>query len=127
MKFTHPLYPDQIIEETDAERIAHMTTHGGWVEMPPEPEPPPPPPPIRRVWQTAADFLAEFSHQEQLEISISQIPAVRALVLSLSVWPSEMWSDDERVQSGFRALIASGLISEARAKQILNPPGLKPA
>jgi hypothetical protein len=126
MKFTNPLYPDQIIEETDAERIAHMTTYGGWVEMPPEPEPPPPPPPIRRVWQTAADFLAEFSQQEQLEISISQIPAVRALVLSLSVWPSEMWSDDARVQAGFHALIESGLLTEQRANEILHPPGLQP-
>jgi hypothetical protein len=125
MKFTHHQYPDQIIEETDAERIAHMTTYGGWVAMPPEPEPPPPPPPIRRVWQTAADFWAEFSQQEQVDISISEIPAVRALVVSLSVWPAEMWSDDARVQAGFKALTQSGLLTKARANKILNPPGLK--
>jgi hypothetical protein len=125
MKFTHPQYPDQIIEETDAERIAHMTTHGGWVGMPPEPEPPPPPPPIRRVWQTAADFWAEFSQQEQVAVSASDIPAVRALVVSLSVWQAEMWSDDPRVQAGFHALIQSGLLTEERANEILHPPGLQ--
>ncbi len=124
---THPDYPGQIIEESDLERIAHMTAQGGWVASdPPLPEPPPPPlPPVRRVWATAADFWGEFNQEEQLVISISEIPAVRALIVSLSVWQAEMWSDDARVQAGFQALIASGLLTEARANEILNPPGLK--
>lgn len=85
------------------------------------------PAPIRRVWATAADFWGEFTQSEQLVISISEIPAVRALVVSLSVWQAEMWSDDQRVQAGFQALIASGLLTEARANAILNPPGLLPS
>lgn len=125
---THPDYPGQIIEESDLERIAHMTVQGGWIASdPPAPIPVEPDPPVRRVWATAAHFWAEFSQEEQLAISISEIPAVRALVVSLSVWQAEMWSDDTRVQAGFQALIASGLISEWRANTILNPPGLLPS
>lgn len=85
------------------------------------------PAPIRRVWATAAEFWGEFTQSEQLVISISEIPAVRALVVSLSVWQAEMWSDDARVQAGFQALISSGLLTEARANAILNPPGLLPS
>jgi hypothetical protein len=102
------------------------TTHtcewgaGEWVVLPI-------PAPTRRVWATAADFWGEFTQSEQLVISISEIPAVRALVVSLSVWQAEMWSDDQRVQAGFQALIASGLLTEARANAILNPPGLLPS
>lgn len=125
MKYTHPSYPGQIIEETDPERIAHMTTHGGWVQMPPEPDPPPPPPPVRRVWHDTSAFWSEFSQDEQLRISISEIPAVRALVVALSVWQAEMWSDDPRVQAGFQALVQGGLLTRDRANEILHPPGLQ--
>lgn len=85
------------------------------------------PAPTSRVWATAADFWGEFNQEEQIVISISEIPAVRALVVSLSVWQAEIWSDDARVQAGFQALIASGLLTEARANAILNPPGLLPS
>jgi hypothetical protein len=84
------------------------------------------PPPTRRVWQTAADFWASFTLPEQVAVSASDIPAVRALVVSLSVWQAEMWSDDPRVQAGFHALIQSGLLTEERANEILHPPGLQP-
>lgn len=84
------------------------------------------PPPTRRVWQTAADFWASFTLPEQVAVSASDIPAVRALVVSLSVWQAEMWSDDARVQAGFHALIQSGLLTEERANEILHPPGLQP-
>lgn len=93
---------------------------GEWVVLPI-------PAPTRRVWATAADFWGEFTQSEQLVISISEIPAVRALVVSLSVWQAEMWSDDTRVQAGFQALIASGLLTASRANTILNPPGLLPS
>lgn len=84
------------------------------------------PQPTRRVWQTAADFWASFTLPEQVAVSASDIPAVRALVVSLSVWQAEMWSDDARVQAGFHALIQSGLLTEERANEILHPPGLQP-
>lgn len=84
------------------------------------------PPPTRRVWQTAADFWESFTLPEQVAVSASDIPAVRALVVSLSVWQAEMWSDDARVQAGFHALIQSGLLTAERANEILHPPGLQP-
>jgi hypothetical protein len=84
------------------------------------------PPPTRRVWQTAADFWESFTLPEQVAVSASDIPAVRALVVSLSVWQAEMWSDDPRVQAGFHALIQSGLLTSSRANEILHPPGLQP-
>lgn len=87
----------------------------------------PVPPPVRRVWESAGDFWAEFTHAEQSLISSSSIPEIRALVVSLSVWQAEMWSDDQRVQAGFQTLIASGILTEARAHAILNPPGLLPS
>lgn len=83
------------------------------------------PPPTRRVWASAADFWASFTLGEQVALSASDIPAVRALVVALSVWPAELWSDDPRVQAGFRALIQSSLLPEARASEILHPPGLQ--
>ena len=85
----------------------------------------PPPPPTRRVWSRAADFWASFTQREQLAVSASDIAEVRALVVTFTSWPAEIWSDDDRVQAGFRALRQSGLISEARANEILHPPGLK--
>jgi hypothetical protein len=84
------------------------------------------PTPTRRVWSSAAEFWASFTQLEQVAVSASNIAEVRALVVSLSVWRDELWSDDDRVQLGFQALIQSGLISEGRASEILNPPGLKP-
>jgi len=83
------------------------------------------PPPTRRVWQTAADFWESFTAAEQVAVSASDIPAVRAIVVSLSVWQAEMWSDDPRVQAGFHALIQSGLLTDERANEILHPPGLQ--
>jgi len=84
------------------------------------------PPPVRRVWETAGDFWEEFTAEEQLAISSSSAPEVQALVVSFSVWPAKMWSDDARVQAGFKALTQSGLLTKARANEILNPPGLQP-
>lgn len=83
------------------------------------------PPPTRRVWQNTGDFWGSFTTQEQLALSASAIPEVKALVVSLLAHHGEFWSDDARVQAGFHALIQSGLISEARANEILHPPGLQ--
>lgn len=122
---THPDYPGQIVEESDPERITHMVTQGGWVEEEaPLPEPPPePPPPVRKVWQTGGHLWAEFSDPERVAIAASGVPEIKALVLALAFWPDQVFSDDPRVQSGFAALVATGLVSQQRADQILNPPG----
>jgi hypothetical protein len=125
MKFTNPLYPDQIIEETDAERIAHMTTYGGWVEMPPEPEPPPPPPPVRKVWRSAADFWLSFTEAERLAVAACSEPQIKMLALTLGYWDSELHSDNSTVQAGMEALVSTGLLTRARANELLNPPGLQ--
>lgn len=87
----------------------------------------PVPPPVRRIWKSAGDFWAEFTSAEQALISGSAVPAIRTLVVSLSVWQAEMWSDDPRVQAGFQALLDSGLLTFERANAILNPPGLIPS
>jgi hypothetical protein len=117
---TNPLYPGQVIEESDQVRIDHMTTHGGWVATDPPPEKPVPKP-TRKVWPTNAHFWAEFTPGEQVAIAARQEGPVRALLISFSVWPAEMWSDDERVVKAMQALVAVGAITPGRAEEILKP------
>lgn len=81
------------------------------------------PPPTRRVWQTAAHFWNEFSQTEQVMLASSNIPQVQALVVALTIWPAEMWSDDARVQQGVGALVAANLLTKDRADALLHPPG----
>lgn len=124
---THPDYPGQIVEESDPERIAHMTLQGGWVASdPPDPIPVEAVPPVRRVWQTGGHLWAEFAIEERIALAACNIPEVRALVVDIAVWPGEIWSDHPQVQEGFRGLVAAGLLSAKRANDILNPPGLIP-
>lgn len=85
------------------------------------------PEPVRRVWPTGGHLWGEFADPERVAIAASGVPEIKALVLALAFWPDQVFSDDPRVQSGFAALIASGLLTEARANAILNPPGLIPS
>lgn len=123
---THPDYPGQIIEESDPQRILHMTTQGGWISEDLHSHEPPPPP-VRRVWNTGGHLWAEFSRDERIALAACNVPEVRALVVDVAVWPGEIWSDNQHVQEGFRGLVAAGLLSPERANQILNPPGLIPS
>lgn len=84
------------------------------------------PEPVRRVWPTGGHLWGEFSDAERVSVAASAVPQIKALVLALAFWPDQVFSDDPRVQSGFAALVATGLISQTRADQILNPPGFHP-
>lgn len=72
----------------------------------------------RKTWGNAADFLAEFSIPELAAVSLSTDPTVAALRLLLLAWSSDVWSDDPRIVGGLAALVASGIIDEARAAAI---------
>lgn len=115
---THPDYPGQIVEESDPERIAHMTVQGGWVAKDP-PAPKPVQPSNRKVWPTNAHFWGEFTPAEQTAIAARPEGPIRALIVTFTVWPGEMWSDDERVQKAMQALVAVGAITPGRAEEIL--------
>lgn len=124
---THPDYPGQIIEESDPERIAHMTAQGGWIAKDqPVIIPEEPAPPVRRVWPSGGHLWAELSRDERIALAACNVPEVRALVVDVAVWPGEIWSDHPQVQEGFRGLVAAGLLTVERASVILNPPGLIP-
>lgn len=83
----------------------------------------PVPPPVRRVWETAGDFWAEFTHAEQASISVSAVSDIAALRSFVYMWRGEVWSDSPRVQGGISALIAANLLTDERAQAILSPPG----
>lgn len=73
----------------------------------------------RKVWTNAAAFMAEFTLPELASVSLSQDPTVAALRLMLSAWPSDVWSDDPRIQMGLAALVSSGIIDETRKAELL--------
>ena len=83
----------------------------------------PVPPPVRRVWQSAGDFWAEFTPAEQASISVSAVPDIAALRSFVYMWRGEVWSDSPKVQGGITALIAANLLTAERAQEILSPPG----
>lgn len=83
----------------------------------------PVPPSVRRVWESAGDFWAEFTPSEQASISVSTVPDIAALRSFVYMWRGEVWSDSPRVQGGITALIAANLLTAERAQEILNPPG----
>jgi hypothetical protein len=83
----------------------------------------PAPPAVRRVWESAGDFWAEFTQTEQMSISVSLIPDIAALRSFVYMWRGEVWSDSPRVQGGISALIAANLLTTERAQKILSPPG----
>lgn len=73
----------------------------------------------RKTWKNAAAFMAEFTMPELASVSISQDPTVAALRLLLSAWPSDVWSDDPRIQMGLAALVSTGIIDETRKAELL--------
>lgn len=85
----------------------------------------PTPPPVRRVWRSAADFWAAFTDAERLAVAGCSDPQIKMLALTLGYWDSELHSDNPTLQAGMEALVATGLITRARANELLNPPGLK--
>jgi len=81
------------------------------------------PAPTRRVWASGGHLWGEFTDLERVSVAASEVPQIKALVLALAFWPDQVFSDDPRVQSGFAALVTTGLLSPQRANEILHPPG----
>lgn len=73
----------------------------------------------RKVWPNAGAFWESFTPTEQLAILGSQVPEIRLLDRALVLWQGELWSDDARVQQGLGALVATGILTEARRDEIL--------
>ncbi len=73
----------------------------------------------RKIWPNSAAFLAEFTMPELAAISLSLDPTIAALRLLLASWPADIYSDDPRIIGGLSALVAVGIITEARRKEIL--------
>lgn len=73
----------------------------------------------RKIWQNAALFLNEFSMPELAAIELSIDPTIAALRLLLASWPADIYSDDPRIIGGLYALVAAGIIDEARRGEIV--------
>jgi hypothetical protein len=73
----------------------------------------------RKTWPNAALFLSEFNMPELAAISLSLDHTIAALRLLLASWPADIYSDDPRIIGGLSALVAVGIITEARRKEIL--------
>ena len=73
----------------------------------------------RKTWKDSAAFIQEFTLPELAAVSLSQDPTVAALRLLLSAWPSDVWSDDPRIQMGLAALVTNGIIDETRLAAIV--------
>jgi hypothetical protein len=73
----------------------------------------------RKVWDNSALFLQSFTLPEMAAISLSTDPTIAAMRLLLTAWAGEVWSDDPRIVLGFDALKSTGIISDARAAEIL--------
>ena len=73
----------------------------------------------RKTWPNAAMFLAEFTMPELAAIELSLDPTIAALRLLLASWPADIYSDDPRIIGGISALVAAGIIDEARRAEIV--------
>lgn len=71
-------------------------------------------------WPDVEHFLAEFTPQEMAAISLSADPTVAYLRFLLSGWRSAVHADDPRVQQGFDALVAAGILTTERKLSILS-------
>lgn len=81
-------------------------------------------PPNRKVWPTAAHFWGEFTETEQLSIVSRNETEVKYLIVALSVWPSEVWSDDPRVVNAMQMLVSRNILTAQRVAQLLAPPNI---
>ena len=70
----------------------------------------------RKVWDTAFHFLGEFTQSEL--IAASKIPDLSGMLLLLSTWVGEVWSDDDRITEGLNAMVFFGVLTTERKKEI---------
>ena len=75
---------------------------------------------IRKTWPNSQAFLSEFTMQEMAAIALSTDTTIAALRLLLSVWFSEVHSNDSRVIAGLDALVSNNILTTERVNQILS-------
>jgi multidrug efflux pump subunit AcrA (membrane-fusion protein) len=75
--------------------------------------------PEGKWWKYSAAFLEEFTPEETLAISRSDVPLISKLLMMLLAWPGEIWAADERIQDGLQALVSLDVLTEARRQAIL--------
>jgi hypothetical protein len=75
-----------------------------------------------KSWPDVETFIAEFTMDEMVAMSLSSDPTIAGLRLLLSAWRSSVQSDDPRVILGLNALVNTGIISRHRQLEILNAP-----
>jgi hypothetical protein len=75
-----------------------------------------------KSWPDVEAFIAEFTMDEMVAMSLSSDPTIAGLRLLLSAWRSSVQSDDPRVILGLNALVNTGIISRHRQLEILNAP-----
>jgi len=73
-----------------------------------------------KIWPNSQAFLSEFTMQEMAAISLSTDQTIAAMRLLLSVWFSEVHSNDERVINSLNKLIELNIITEDRKNKILS-------
>ena len=98
--------------------LAHLPpvwVDGAWVTEPL--------PPAFRRWSGAAEFLSEFTPQEAIALRDSTNPVIARLTMILLAWPGEVWATDQRIVQGMAALVADGILTQARHDQMLGVAG----
>ncbi len=81
-------------------------------------------PPAFRRWSGAAEFLSEFTPQEAIALRDSTNPVIARLTMILLAWPGEVWATDQRIVQGMAALVADGILTQARHDQMLGTAGV---
>ncbi len=76
--------------------------------------------PQPKTWPSVEEFTEEFTLEECSAIELSTDPQIAALRFKLKTWRSAVHSNHPLVAAGFAALLASGIISEARKNEILS-------
>lgn len=76
----------------------------------------------RKIWPNTQAFLAEFTIAEMAGIGLSTDPTIAALRVMLSVWSGQIYSDDQRVETGLAALHIAGILTAERRAQIAAQP-----
>jgi hypothetical protein len=76
----------------------------------------------RKIWPDKSRFWNEFTADEKAAILTSEHSGIKVLWSDLTMWPSEVWSDDSRIQQGLSGLVAVGILTESRKTEIFAKP-----
>ena len=63
--------------------------------------------------------LPSSCQQKPLALRNSQNPVIAHLTMILLAWPGEVWATDPRIVQGMAALVAEGILTQARHDQML--------